>query len=59
MFNCEGYSQPFPSSDLAGLQNVDYFGVLPATGSSRAAAELAQDAPRFELGIVGLSVKVM
>jgi len=39
----------FSSFDLAGLKDVDGFGELP--GLPRAAAELAQDAPGFQLGV--------
>ena len=41
------------SSDFAGLQDVDGPGQL--TGAPGAAAELAQDAPGFELGIGALA----
>jgi hypothetical protein len=43
----------FSSSDLAGLENVDGLGQLP--GPPRAAAEFAQDAPGFELGVGALA----
>jgi len=48
-----GDSEPFPSSDFVGLKDVDGFGQLP--GAPGAAAQLAQDAPGFELGIGALA----
>ena len=42
-------SEPFSSSDFAGLKDVDGFGELP--GAPGAAAEFAQDAPGLELGV--------
>jgi len=42
-------SERFSSSDLAGLEDVYGLGQLP--GLPRAAAEFAQDAPGFELGV--------
>ena len=44
-----GLSEPFSSSDFAGLKDVDGLGELP--GAPGTAAELAQDAPGFELGV--------
>jgi len=41
--------EPFSSSGFAGLKDVDGLGQL--SGTPWAAAELAQDAPGFELGI--------
>jgi len=42
-------SERFSSSDLAGLKYVNGFGELP--GLPGTAAEFAQDAPGFELGV--------
>jgi hypothetical protein len=42
-------TEPFSSSDLAVLKDMDGFGQL--LGAPGTAAELAQDAPRLELGI--------
>jgi hypothetical protein len=42
-------TERFSSSDLAGLEDVYGLGQLP--GLPRAAAEFAQDAPGFELGV--------
>ena len=47
------FTEPFSSSDFAGLKNVDGLGQLP--GAPGTAAELAQDAPGFELGIGALA----
>src|SRR5690348_13777824 len=41
------------SCHLAGLQDMDGFGQVP--GAPGAAAELAQDAPRLELGVDALA----
>lgn len=49
-------SEAFSSSDFAGLKDVDGFGQLP--GAPRTAAELAQDAPGFELSIGALAGRV-
>src|SRR2546421_6974641 len=46
-------SEPFSSSDFAGPKHVDGFGEL--SGAPGAAAELAQGAPGFELGIGALA----
>jgi NhaP-type Na+/H+ or K+/H+ antiporter len=43
------HTEPFSSSVLAGLKDVDGLGQLP--GAPGAAAELAQDAPGLELGV--------
>lgn len=42
-------TEPFPSSDFAGLKDVDRFGQL--SGAPGATAELAQDTPGLELGL--------
>jgi hypothetical protein len=42
-------TEPFSSSDFAVLKDVGGFGELP--GFLGAAAEFAQDAPGFELGV--------
>jgi transposase len=42
-------TEPFSSCDLAGLKDVDGFGQLP--GLPWAAAEFAQNAPGFQLGV--------
>jgi hypothetical protein len=42
-------NEPFSSCDLAGLKDVDGFGQLP--GLPWAAAEFAQNAPGFQLGV--------
>jgi len=46
-------SEPFSSCDLAGLKDPDDFGQLP--GPPWAAAEFAQDAPGFQLGVGALA----
>jgi hypothetical protein len=48
-FADETVTEPFSSSDFAGLKDVDSLGQLP--GAPRAAAKLTQDAPGLELGI--------
>jgi hypothetical protein len=52
--NVRGWiTEPFSSSNLAGLKYVDGFGELP--GAPGAAAEFPQDAPRFELSVGSFS----
>ena len=48
-----GFSEPFSSLGLAGLQDVDGFGEL--SGLPGAAAEFAQDVPGLALGVGALT----